>query len=53
MYYLIWIPAPVERLGITADSEFQLPVSGKKREWTLAEYVRRELGLHAGEWEVI
>lgn len=49
LYYLIYVPNDVERLGIKADSEFQVPVDAKH---TRTEMVRSELGLEPGEYWV-
>ena len=52
MHYLIYVLTDIDRLGIAADSEFQLPLEGKGS-LSLEEYVREELGLEPGEWEAL
>jgi hypothetical protein len=52
MFYVIWVPCDIPRLGIAANSEFQLYVADKGN-LTIAEFVQSELGLTTEEWELV
>lgn len=52
MFYIIWVPNNVERLGIAADSEFKIYRSDMG-EMSIADYMRSEFELDPNEYEVI